>query len=331
MPDAFEEQAVLVAAEQAAAEGDAIAAEGHLRKLLELQTARLGPDDAEVASTLHNLAVVCERAGRVGEAEALYRRAHAVAAAALPPTDQLVVRCHEDSECVSRGEDDAGAGGARSPRPWRRAAAGHAAVGCAQGKPRSGATPGSARLPSTSSCDSTSAGGDGPMDGRSRGRGSAHRGGHRLGDVRARCGAASADDRDSPGVRHAGQAAGAGEESGRAHPGAAVAGGCYCVRGGDTGGRAARTAAGCQSRTAAGRQSHTGRGQRERRPGRPWRHRRHRREASPSALDGRGVVVHPARATHGCRSALLPHPARRAARDADRASLRTTATRSSSR
>lgn len=96
MPDAFEEQAVLVAAEQAAAEGDAIAAELHLRKLLDLQTARLGPEHAEVASTLHNLAVVCERASRVSEAEGLYRRAYAVAAAVLPPTDQLVVRCLDD-------------------------------------------------------------------------------------------------------------------------------------------------------------------------------------------------------------------------------------------
>jgi len=96
MPDAFEEQAVLVAAEQAAAEGDTIAAEMHLRKLLDLQTARLGPDHAEVASTLHNLAVVCERAGRIGEAEGLYRRAYAVAVAVLPPTDSLVVRCQDD-------------------------------------------------------------------------------------------------------------------------------------------------------------------------------------------------------------------------------------------
>lgn len=96
MPDAFEEQAVLVAAEQAAAEGDAIAAEGHLRTLLELQTARLGPEHAEVASTLHNLAVVCERAGRLSDAEAMYRRAFTVASAALPPQDPLVVRCRED-------------------------------------------------------------------------------------------------------------------------------------------------------------------------------------------------------------------------------------------
>jgi hypothetical protein len=96
MPDAFEEQAVLVAAEQAAAEGDTIAAEGHLRTLLELQTARLGPEHAEVASTLHNLAVVCERAGRLSEAEALYRRASTVATAVLPPGDPLVVRCRED-------------------------------------------------------------------------------------------------------------------------------------------------------------------------------------------------------------------------------------------
>lgn len=96
MPDAFEEQAVLVAAEQAAAEGDTIAAEGHLRTLLELQTARLGSEHAEVASTLHNLAVVCERAARLSEAEALYRRAFTVATAALPPHDSLVVRCRED-------------------------------------------------------------------------------------------------------------------------------------------------------------------------------------------------------------------------------------------
>ncbi|MGD9903086.1 MAG: DUF2914 domain-containing protein [Vicinamibacterales bacterium] len=96
MPDAFEEQAVLVAAEQAAAEGDTTAAELHLRKLLDLQIARLGPDHAEVASTLHNLAVVCERASRISEAEGLYRRAAAVAASSLPPTDQLVIRCQED-------------------------------------------------------------------------------------------------------------------------------------------------------------------------------------------------------------------------------------------
>jgi hypothetical protein len=96
MPDAFEEQAVLVAAEQAAAEGDTIAAEGHLRTLLELQTARLGPEHAEVASTLHNLAVVCERAGRLSDAEGLYRRAFTVASAALPPQDSLVVRCRDD-------------------------------------------------------------------------------------------------------------------------------------------------------------------------------------------------------------------------------------------
>jgi hypothetical protein len=96
MADAFEEQAVLVAAEQAAAEGDTIAAEGHLRTLLELQTTRLGPEHEEVASTLHNLAVVCERAGRLTDAEGLYRKAFAVASAALPATDSLVVRCRDD-------------------------------------------------------------------------------------------------------------------------------------------------------------------------------------------------------------------------------------------
>jgi hypothetical protein len=96
MADAFEEQAVLVAAEQAAAEGDTIAAEGHLRTLLELQTARLGPEHEEVASTLHNLAVVCERAGRLTDAEGLYRKAFAVASASLPATDSLVVRCRDD-------------------------------------------------------------------------------------------------------------------------------------------------------------------------------------------------------------------------------------------
>ena len=238
MPDAFEEQAVLVAAEQAAAEGDAIAAEGHLRTLLELQTARLGPSDAEVASTVHNLAVVCERAGRIGEAEGLYRRAHAVAAAALPPTDQLVIRCQEDLHAFLEARMTPVQPRRRRRPPGRRDAARRAGVGRAQAESGAGGPPSpSTRSARASGRAATAPGGDvGPMDGRGSGRRTPRRGSHRLGDVLAQR-AAGTDRRDTTGGDDTGAAAGtgAGKEGGRARPGAARSGGCRSDFAGGTG------------------------------------------------------------------------------------------------
>ena len=81
--------AMLEAAEQAAAAGDWATAEQVLRGLVGLHEAR--PDShAELAKLLNNLGVVCESAGKPDEAERCYRRAYAVAVAALPPDDPLL-------------------------------------------------------------------------------------------------------------------------------------------------------------------------------------------------------------------------------------------------
>jgi hypothetical protein len=83
MPVASDAQAVTAAAEQAASAGDYAAAEQHLRRAVELQEVSAGPTDPDLANTLNNLAVVCERLGKATDAEHYYRRAHAIASAVL--------------------------------------------------------------------------------------------------------------------------------------------------------------------------------------------------------------------------------------------------------
>jgi hypothetical protein len=55
------------------------------------QEAQLGPGHTDLAYTLNNLGVVLERVGKPDEAEQFYGRAYAIAAAALPSDDPLVV------------------------------------------------------------------------------------------------------------------------------------------------------------------------------------------------------------------------------------------------
>lgn len=81
---------VLRAAEEAAATGDFETAERLLRELLAAQEKALGAVHPEVANTLNNLAVVCERLHKYDEAERGYRRAHAIAVASLPPKHPFV-------------------------------------------------------------------------------------------------------------------------------------------------------------------------------------------------------------------------------------------------
>jgi hypothetical protein len=78
-------RSVLDAAEQAAGAGDYASAERLLREALAQQEASLGAEHPDVANTLNNLAVVCERQEKVAEAEQGYRRAHAIAVTSLPP------------------------------------------------------------------------------------------------------------------------------------------------------------------------------------------------------------------------------------------------------
>lgn len=73
------------AAQYAAAAGDYAAAERLLRDAATEQEKTLGSSHPDLATTLNNLAFVCERIGKFDEAERGYRRAHAIAVASLSP------------------------------------------------------------------------------------------------------------------------------------------------------------------------------------------------------------------------------------------------------
>jgi hypothetical protein len=90
MPDSERLQAAVASAEQAAIAGDFSAAAQYLRDALALQEAELGRSHPDVASTLNNLGVVCERTGNAAEAERCYRRACEIVSAAFPPEHPFV-------------------------------------------------------------------------------------------------------------------------------------------------------------------------------------------------------------------------------------------------
>jgi hypothetical protein len=73
------------AAQKAVGDGDYPAAERLLREAAAMQEATLGASHPDLASTLNNLAFVCERTSQFAEAERGYRRAHAIAVASLRP------------------------------------------------------------------------------------------------------------------------------------------------------------------------------------------------------------------------------------------------------
>jgi hypothetical protein len=85
MTEVIDSALIIEAAQQAAAAGDFVEAERLLREAAALQEARLGSLHPDLASTLNNLALVCERTNKVDEAERLYRRARAIAVASLSP------------------------------------------------------------------------------------------------------------------------------------------------------------------------------------------------------------------------------------------------------
>ena len=81
----------MAAAEQAAGAGDFPSAEALLRQAAELQEATLGAMHPDLANTLNNLGVVCERLDKPAEAERCYRRAFAIATTALAPDHSFAV------------------------------------------------------------------------------------------------------------------------------------------------------------------------------------------------------------------------------------------------
>ena len=105
MPDASEIPAVLEAAAQAASEGNLASAEALLHEVVRLQSARLGPQHSDLASTYNNLAVVCEMAGKPEDAERFYRRSYAIASRSLQSDDPLVTTSLENLRefCEARG------------------------------------------------------------------------------------------------------------------------------------------------------------------------------------------------------------------------------------
>ena len=92
-------------AERAATAGDLASADELLTDAARLQEQELGPLHPDLANTLNNRAIVAERAGRFGEAETLYRRSAASAAAALSSDHPIVVASRQNLEdfCRARG------------------------------------------------------------------------------------------------------------------------------------------------------------------------------------------------------------------------------------
>jgi hypothetical protein len=119
MPDPGVFQSVVEAAEQAAGAGDFGAAAKLLQQAVRLQESELGPKHPDLANTLNNLGVVCERTGDWTEAERSYRRAATIAAASLPADHPFVATSRQNLSdfCAMRGLplDPAPAGSGSTP------------------------------------------------------------------------------------------------------------------------------------------------------------------------------------------------------------------------
>ena len=98
-------QQLIEEAERAAIAGDLAATDELLRAAARIQEAEHGPVHPDLISTLNNLAIVAERAGRLGDAETFYRRAVAIASASLPPSNPTVADTRKNLEdfCRERG------------------------------------------------------------------------------------------------------------------------------------------------------------------------------------------------------------------------------------
>jgi hypothetical protein len=85
MTDARDPASLIEAAQKAVGDGDYAEAERLLREAASVQESTLGSSHPDLATTLNNLAFVCERLDKFDEAERGYRRAHAIAVASLSP------------------------------------------------------------------------------------------------------------------------------------------------------------------------------------------------------------------------------------------------------
>lgn len=104
MAELSEIERIVGEAERATSAGDHAAAERALRRVLRLQEAGLGLSHPDVANTLNDLAVVCDRLGRPDEAEFLYRRALGIARRSLEPGHPYIVRSLEHLSNLYRAQ-----------------------------------------------------------------------------------------------------------------------------------------------------------------------------------------------------------------------------------
>ena len=102
MPAELELNSLNAAAAKAATSSDFPGAVAFLRQALDQQTKTLGPDHPDLATTLNNLALMLEKVGDTPEAGRCYRRAYAIAAAALGPDDPAVQVSHANLEAFYR-------------------------------------------------------------------------------------------------------------------------------------------------------------------------------------------------------------------------------------
>jgi hypothetical protein len=105
MSDSVDVRLVIEEAERAAAAGDFRTAELFLRDAAARQEESLGPFHPDIANTLNNLAVVYETLQQPSRAERCYRRAYAIALAALEPNHPFVAISEKNYRdfCNSRG------------------------------------------------------------------------------------------------------------------------------------------------------------------------------------------------------------------------------------
>ena len=105
MPEPREAHSIIENAEQAAAAGNYTAAEDLLREAATLQEQTLGPHHPDLANTLNNLGVVCEKTDNPIDAEHYFRRAFAIATATLGPDHPFVATSGKNLHdfCAARG------------------------------------------------------------------------------------------------------------------------------------------------------------------------------------------------------------------------------------
>lgn len=104
MLDTREISVVIQEAALAATAGDYLAAERGLREAATLQEKSLGPGHPDLANTLNNVGVVCDRLGKPEEAELCYRRAFAIATAALDPAHEFVATSRKNLQDFYRAQ-----------------------------------------------------------------------------------------------------------------------------------------------------------------------------------------------------------------------------------